>query len=119
MIRNGLYKITYATSSEPTDEPGEVLAVVRRGRIFGSDRFGAVYRGYDATTAKDQGVIVNVTADVPPGGELMTGFSGGENGAQAQIVGRVDPAAKQQRAIFDVAGSPLEIDITFLGPLPN
>ncbi|MFN0219846.1 MAG: hypothetical protein ACKVP4_13650 [Hyphomicrobium sp.] len=60
-----------------------------------------------------------MTAAVPADGELATGFEGGLSGAMASISGYVDPEAPSQHAIIHVAGMPIEIEISYMGPLPS
>jgi hypothetical protein len=115
-LRDGLYKIVYSADAQPVVAPDEALAVVRRGRIFASDRHGGVYRGVDAASHAN-GCSLTIAADVPPRGELVTGFSGGRNGATAAIEAVLDPTAQVQRAVIHIEGAPLEIDITYLGQL--
>ncbi|MGQ0455940.1 MAG: hypothetical protein ACT4OU_02635 [Hyphomicrobium sp.] len=119
MVRDGLYKIVYPVSEQPLREFDEALAIVRRGRIFASDRHGGVYRGYGAAPAEGQACRVALTAEVPAGGELVTGFDGGGDGALTAIFGDLDPCARRQHAVIHVAGAPLEIDVSYLGPLPS
>lgn len=119
MVRDGLYKIVYSTYSQPEREFDEALAVVRCGRIFASDRHGGVYSGYGGMKADGRPCRIAMTAAVPAGGELVTGFEGGKEGALTAIFGDFDPVAHRQHAVIHVAGAPLEIDVSYLGPLPS
>jgi hypothetical protein len=119
MFRDGLYKIAYPVFAQSLRELEEAVAVVSRGRVFASDRHGGVYRGAGVPTADGRGLQVEMTATVPADGELATGFEGGRYGALAAISGYVDPAAPSQHAIVQISGMPIEIEISYIGPLPS
>ena len=121
MIDEGLYNIECcAKVANPTGgEIGSALAVLRNGKILGSDRWGAVFSGsyeFDRACRKN---TVHLRLQVPPDAELVTGFAAGPEGAILEVFGKFDRAAPLSRAIADVAGQPLEVTMTFLGALPN
>ena len=45
MFRNGIYKISYGLLSDGTEATEHAIAVLRGGRLIGSDRHGAVFNG--------------------------------------------------------------------------
>jgi hypothetical protein len=93
--------------------------VLRNGRILGSDRWGGVFAGsyeYDAVREINS---VHVRMQIPPEGTLVTGFQAGPKGATVDIVGRFDRAAPFASSVVEVAGRPVEIKFSYLGPLPN
>lgn len=117
MLDEGLYSLTYKGEDNGRREFGDALAVLRNGKILGSDRWGGVFTGsYEFDTAEAAG-RVHLSIDIPPGGELVTGFAAGPHGAAVEIVSRLEspsPAA----AVIEVAGAPVEVHLKFLGPLP-
>lgn len=118
MFRNGVYKVCYRS---PLDEPGfhdHALAVMRDGKIIGSDRMGGVFTG-EERCAPRAGDSVSVKFTVPPGGELITGFVAGPKGANVKIKTPLDPEKLAQFAVIDVAGEPVEVEVIYLGPLPE
>jgi hypothetical protein len=50
---------------------------------------------------------------------LITGFSAGPAGAVLDIVGAVDGASPLAATVVEVAGTPVNVELTYLGPLPN
>jgi hypothetical protein len=56
---------------------------------------------------------------VPPGGELVTGLVAGPSGAKIKIKTRLDPEKIAQFATIDIAGEPVEIELIFMGPIPE
>lgn len=116
MFRNGIYRIDYRN---PTDDGpcDDALIIVRDGSIIGADRHGGVYTGSQyQTTGQLDGVRLRMTA--PSGGALVTGMFAGPDGATLQIDSRLDPTQNVQTATIDVAGNPVDIRVSYLGPLP-
>ena len=118
MFRNGIYKVCYRS---PMDDDGfaeDALAIFRGGKIIGSDRHGGVFVGGPGRRSAD-GEDVSVELTVPPGGELVTGMIAGPAGATLTINGCFDPCKLGQFAVVDVGGAPVEIQLSYLGPLPE
>lgn len=118
MFRNGIYKIGYRSPNDDTGSGEHALAVLRDGRILGSDRLGAFFTGETGLwpTGEDD-VAIELT--VPPFGELINGFIAGPAGAKVKIRSRLDPAKTSQTFVADVAGQPVEVELSYLGPLPD
>lgn len=119
MCQDGLYKIVYPSDTQLLREFDEALAVVRNGSVLCSDRNGGVYHGAGVLDADQRCFQVDMTIDVPAGRELVTGFAGGGRGAQAAVVAHLDPRLRNQRSVIHINGAPVEIEISYLGPLPN
>lgn len=123
MIDEGLYNVEYrATTSHGAKDDGgagSALAVLRNGKILGSDRGGAVFMGsYEFDPVAETNAI-HLRLHVPPQGELVTGFAAGPEGAIIEVAGQFERAAPVSRTVADVAGQPLEVTMTYLGALPN
>ena len=95
------------------------LAVLRNGRILGSDRWGGVFMGSYEYDPVQEVSKVHVRIDVPPEGMLVTGFSAGPAGAMIDIVAEFERATPIVTTMVEVAGHPLEVQLTYIGPLPN
>ena len=120
MFDDGLYSLDYrAIAGDPMDAAGTALAVLRNGKILGADRFGAMFAGSYEFDAGAQSNRVHIRMSLPPGGELVTGQTIGAQGAVVDIVGGFDRAQPVARTTIEVAGAPVEVRLTYLGPLPN
>jgi hypothetical protein len=118
MFRNGIYKVYFRNPTHNEGSGELAVIVVRDGQITGSDRLGAVLTG---TAGSDRNSLqtVQVELDVPPGGELITGFRAGPAGAKLNIDARLDPEKLCQIAMIDVGGQPVEITVDYLGLMPE
>ena len=119
MFDEGLYALRYTHAEKDQHETGSALAVLRSGKILGSDRWGGVFSGsYEFEPATETNTM-HVRLSVPPDGELITGHQAGPEGATIDIVGTFVRATPLSTATVDVAGNPVDIELTYLGPLPT
>lgn len=118
MFDEGLYALRYGTGDgEPV--PEDALAVLRNGKILGSDRWGGLFSGSYEFDPTDETNHMHVRLQVPPDGVLINGFEAGPDGATIDIVGEFARAAPIAKASVDIAGRPVEIQLTYLGALPH
>jgi transcriptional regulator with XRE-family HTH domain len=121
VFEDGLYSLTYDTSSggyERADRTSGV-ALLRRGRIVGSDAGGAKFEGtyqFDSTRRTNH---FHVWLRVPPAGELVTGFDAGDTGATVEVVADLDRADPVASTVVHIGGRPLGLTLAYLGPLPG
>ena len=118
MLADGIYGLAYAAGRERMPTEGSALATLRSGRILGLDPWGGVFTGSCRFDAARRLSTIELRFDVPPHGELITGFSAGPGGACIDIVAAFDGAAPKLSSIVDVAGRPGRVELTYLGPLP-
>lgn len=119
MLSEGIYGFTYKGEHMGVLDGDSALAVLRNGKILGSDRAGGLFMGsyeYDHVRALN---VVHVRMQVPPEGELVTGFAAGPDGAVIDIAGSFERAEPNSKTVVEVAGRPVEITLSYLGPLPN
>ncbi len=119
MLEDGIYGLRYTAVCDGKSDAGRGLAVLRCGRILGSDPWGGVFVGsceFDPDVRLNK---VRLQFDVPPEGTLITGFSAGPAGAVLDIVGAVSAAAPSATTVVEVAGTPVAVELTYLGPLPS
>lgn len=119
MLDEGLYGLSYRAEKASEPAGGDALAVLRNGKILGSDRWGGVFAGsytYDAAGKQNR---VHVRFDMPPDGTLVTGYCAGPSGATLDIVADFQRATPVSHAVVDVAGQPVAIELTYIGPLPK
>lgn len=62
---------------------------------------------------------VRLRFHVPPEGVLVTGFCAGPTGATLDIVGAFERTAHKMTTVVEVSGASVEVQLTYLGPLPN
>jgi hypothetical protein len=118
MFRNGIYKVFYRSPSDQEGFSEHCLAVLRDGHIIGADRLGGVFTGSPAINPSS-GDNIHVDLSVPPGGELVTGLVAGPAGSLIKIKTRLDPEKIAQFATIDIAGEPVEIELIYMGPVPE
>lgn len=119
MLENGIYGLYFTAAHASAAEAAEALAVLRDGKVLGSDPWGGVFAGsceFDPANSVNK---VKLQFDVPPEGTLVTGFSAGPDGALLEIAGTVQRAGPQMSTVVEVAGALVNVQLTYLGPLPN
>jgi hypothetical protein len=119
MLQDGIYGLHYASVGGGAAEAGNALAVLREGKILGSDPWGGVFTGSCEFDPGQRLSKVRLRLEVPPEGTLITGFSAGPAGATLEIVGAVARPAPEATAVVEVAGVPLSVQLTYIGPLPS
>lgn len=118
MLDEGVYGIAYRDPSAETGG-GTALAVLRNGKILGADRWGGVFSGsfeFDSVEEKNR---VRLSFQVPPEGELVTGYVAGSTGAILDVTAAFARAEPSSTATVEIGGGELEIELAFMGPLPN
>jgi hypothetical protein len=118
MLEDGIYGLHYTAVCEGNAAAASGLAVLRAGRILGSDPWGGVFVGSCEFVAAARLNRVRLQFDVPPQGRLFNGFYAGPKGAVLDIVGAVEGAAPLAATVVEVAGTPVSVELTYLGPLP-
>lgn len=119
MLDEGIYGLNYKGENMGELDGESALAVLRNGKILGSDRNGGVFMGSYEYDPKRELNKVHVRMQVPPDGVLVTGYSAGPDGAVLDIVGAFERASPVATTVVEVAGRPVEVQLTYLSPLPN
>lgn len=121
MVRDGVYGLTIAAAQSPGGVPSpdrvEALAVLRAGRLLGSDPNGGVFTGryrYDASCGE---AVVSLRLAVPPHGILLTGLEAGPEGMLLELSGRFALPQPVSSGTVVVAGVPVSVELEFVGPL--
>jgi transcriptional regulator with XRE-family HTH domain len=118
-LDEGIYGLSYKGEDAGLVDGGVALAVLRNGKILGSDRGGGVFKGSYWFDPVHETNRVHVRLNVPPEGQLVTGFAAGPEGAALDIVGSFERAAPVSAIDIEIDGRALEVQLTYLGPLPN
>jgi len=119
MLRNGIYGLEFTAARAGGAGGASALAILRDGKILGSDCWGGVFVGSCEFDPKAHLNKVRLSFKVPAEGKLITGFSAGPDGAVLDIVGAVERAGPSATTAVDVAGAPVRVELTYLGPLPR
>jgi len=115
---DGLYGLDYRAMASTPEVIGTRLAALREGKILGTDQCGGVFVGsyeHDHDTSSDR---IRLHMHVPSEGELMSGIASGADGLTIDITTQVDSTMPKCEATIDVAGRPVAVKLTYLGPLP-
>jgi hypothetical protein len=118
MLTDGIYALRFAATHDGEAGGGSGLAVLREGKVLGSDPLGAVFTGTYEFDAARQLNKVRLRLDVPPDGVLITGFCAGPGGATLEIAGAF-ASTRDETAFIQIAGAPVGVEIRYLGPLPK
>ena len=117
---DGLYSLSYgmATPAADPQQSGSAVAMLRAGRVVGSDVGGGKFEGtyqFDSARLKNH---FHLWLRMAPAGELVTGAMLDEEGGMVEIVADLDRADPVASTIVDVGGQPLGLTLAYLGPLP-
>ncbi len=120
LLDDGLYSLSYGRSADGRgNRAGDALAVLRSGRIVGSDRWGGKFEGtYRFDTARKTN-HVHVRLHVPPEGELVTGLCAGATGASVEVTAELARNGPLAATAVDIAGQRVDLTLAYLGPLPG
>ncbi|MDX2307866.1 MAG: hypothetical protein NW216_06495 [Hyphomicrobium sp.] len=115
----GIYMLSYADPNAKGHAGGDALAVLRAGRIIGSDRWGGLFEGSYRFDSVHEANHFHVRIKVPPEGELVNGIVAGRDGALLDVVAVLDRATPEAVATVDIGGRPVALRLAYLGPIPN
>lgn len=118
-LDEGMYRINYHGTADGIDEKDDALAVLRKGKIFGSDRHGGIFLGSYAFDPDDDINVVHLRIEMPPDGMLVNGVSAGARGTALDVYGTIERAAPVARTTILAGGRPIYLEVQYLGPLPN
>ncbi|MBA4130017.1 MAG: hypothetical protein C0519_01185 [Hyphomicrobium sp.] len=120
-VHDGLYSLRYGPPGVPLNpgEKGDGIALLKAGRIVGSDAGGGKFEGSYRFDSARQTYHFRVWLRVPPEGQLMTGLETGQAGALVEVVADLDRPDPFATTVAHVEGRPLNLTLTYLGPLPG
>jgi hypothetical protein len=106
---------------QPSTGADRVILVCRAGRLFGADPSGRVYTGVlKANSSKIfRRSCLKVACQTPRRRRPMARQPSRRAVAAVGISGEIDPGARRQNTTIFVGGRPVDIEITYLGPLPK
>lgn len=115
----GLYRFQYCSTAHGEMGSGRALCALRHGKIFGCDAWGGEIRGSYTFNPAVGSTKVDVVLKVPEGSMLITGRKVGDDGGSFEISALFERAEPEAKTTVKVAGIPVEVILTFLGPLPS
>lgn len=120
-VQEGVYSLRYGptgAAAKPGDD-GDGVALLKSGRIVGSDAGGGKFEGcYQFDTAR-QTFHFRVWLRVPPEGQLMAGSETAQAGALVEVVAEIDRPDPFSSTVAHVGGRPFSLTLAYLGPLPG
>jgi hypothetical protein len=119
----GVYQVAYAeeAGSDPSVR-NRLILVVRGNRIFGSDEAGGVYSGSIECWPSARcllGFAIEASCACPATGEFVVDLGAHEAGAAFRIAGELSLMEWPQSRRVSVNGVGLDVEVSFLGSLPN
>jgi hypothetical protein len=119
IFTDGVYALSFSSLSDPAGEASTWLAIVRSGRVMGSDPCGCVLSG-QLVVADNCPPHFEGSLTVPPDGELITGLRAGPHGLSLPIRAAVAQDGNGvPRFVADVDGRALDVSVSYVGRLPN
>jgi hypothetical protein len=119
MFADGLYEIALSKQKRSFGPRGRALLLCRAGKLFGADPRGRLYRGRLRIYAKHdlRRGFINAVCETPPRARPIPGTTT-EMQSIVAISGEIDPRARIQNTTVLVGRKTIDIEITYLGPLP-
>lgn len=112
---NGLFEVIRARPRQPAAPASRFILVCRGGRLFGADAEGRVCMGRLLPQHAHHMRLsaIHGTYEIP-----LRRVRTRNPSVRIPITGNVDPFARTQNATVSVGGKAIDIEITYLGPLP-
>jgi hypothetical protein len=116
---DGLFEIVRVEQPRPATATARLILVCRGGRLFGADPRGRVYLGrlFRRKRAVQLSALKG-TYEIPLRRSPLCRTGKRNVSIRVPITGEVDPLARSQNATVCVGGKKIDIEITYLGPLP-
>jgi transcriptional regulator with XRE-family HTH domain len=118
---DGLYSLTYAGANAGQFPSSGIpaVALLRSGRIVGTDAGGGKFEGTYHFDSVRQTNHFHVWLRVPPAGELVTGADVGQSGGVIEVIAELERAEPVASTVAYAGGLPLELTLAYLGPLSS
>lgn len=118
---DGLYEITSARERKQVHAFERFILIRRKGRLFGADPQGRVYTGELDSHPKHPAArtFLRGTYKIPLRYRSARHPAHSKPSYTVPISGEIDPYALSQNVTVLVGGKKIDIQITYLGPLPS
>lgn len=119
MFVDGIYEIAFARRRRSIRAGDRVILVCRAGTLFGADPRGRIYRGMLHPSAKRamRKSFLSAFYESPPRSRPPTRVTATPGNA-VHVSGEIDSSARSQSATVLVGHKAVDIEITYVGPLP-
>jgi hypothetical protein len=116
----GIFEVTRARSAPTASATRRLILICRDGRLFGADPQGRVYTGFlmAETTSPAPRSLLRGIYEVPLRRRSSRRAMPRRPSMRLPISGMVDPFARAQRATVRIGVTEVDIEITYMGPLP-
>lgn len=114
----GLFEIARLASGRRAGADQRMFLICRDGRLFGADPAGTVYTG-ELRMRSRHSAKPRLEAACEAHGGRGARLRSGNRTTGVSIWGEIDPSAERQNTTVLVGRKPVEIEITYLGPLPQ
>jgi hypothetical protein len=120
MFVDGIFEIAPLPKKQSLAADDRVILICRSGRLFGADPHGRIYRGvlYPAAARTTRKSRLKAVYEVPLKSKRLSGRVPALNRIPVPISGEIDPWARCQNATVRIGHKPIDIEITYIGPLP-
>lgn len=119
MFVDGIYEIAFARRNQSIRAGNRAILVCRAGTLFGADPRGRIYRGMLHSSAKRamRKSFLSAFYESPPRSRLPTRAAATRRNA-VPVSGEIDSSARTQSTTILVGRKAIDIEITYVGPLP-
>ncbi len=120
-LHDGLYGLRYGPPGAPLNPGivGDGIALLKAGRIVGSDAGGGKFEGSYQFDSGRQTFHFRVWLRVPSEGQLMTDLEPANAGSLLEVIADLDRPDPFASTVAHVEGRPLSLTLAYLGPLPG
>jgi hypothetical protein len=116
---DGLFEIVRTERTRAATATGRLILVSRGGRLFGADAKGRVYLGRLLRQKNTMSLsALRGTYEIPLKRSSLFRAAARNMNVRLPITGEIDPLARRQSATVCVGGKMIDIEISYLGPLP-
>ena len=119
MFDPGMYRFQYCAHVSGVLDTGQGVCVLSDGKIFGCDPWGGVFHGSYMFNPAHERTDAQMVLRVPADGMLVTGLDVGHEGADFETYGSFERTDRVSKSIIKIAGVPVEVVLTYLGPPPS
>lgn len=116
-MQDGLYSLSFGDRQDREARDGFALAVLKDGKVLGSDVWGGLFEGEYRLCAAHGVGLVELSVDVPQHGELVTGFCAGPQGTRLRALATFELSEGCPSSRVEIGGDVVQLRLDYLGPI--